>query len=721
MMSLRIIVFRVDASLGIGTGHVMRCLTLADELRKRGCECHFICREYLGNLNDLISKRDFTVHRLPDLGLEFDQGLDSPVHAGWLGANWRTDAEQVRSVIADMTVDWIVVDHYAIDVRWEKELRPVCRKLMAIDDLADREHDCDLLLDQNLIKGWQDRYHDKVPANCGKILGPEYALLQPIYAELHDRVPPREGPIRRVMVYFGGADIDNLTGMAISAFESIQGDDIEVDVVINPSSIHIESVRRQVEKDKRICLHERLPTLAQLMLKADLAVGAGGATSWERCCLGLPSLVITLAENQRPIAEELDKLGFVQWVGNKDVVDATGLAQALQKIIELGLWLDWSQRCSALVDGHGVKRVADFVLLNAKTPLRARLARRDDEKMLLNWANDPLVRKNAFNMHQIDSATHRKWFYSRLRDLENCRLFILETERGLPIGQVRFEQNSDGWVVTYSLDSCARGSGLGQSILQIAMLAFRESTNQVLIFARVKDANISFRNISEQLDFYSEDRGGRLSITVCSDATSWINASVPGLILGWLADGHSVAWSHDAANLPGGNLCFYLSYGRIVDAKTRALYGNNLVAHASDLPNGRGWSPASWLILEGAERIPVTLLEAVDAVDSGPIYLQEWILLNGTELIDEWRDLISDSTANLVRRFVAKYPAILECAREQAGESSIYRRRRAKDSELDSKRAIVELFNHLRIVDNSHYPAFFRYKGKEYLLKISIR
>lgn len=191
-----------------------------------------------------------------------------------------------------------------------------------------------------------------------------------------------------------------------------------------------------------------------------------------------------------------------------------------------------------------------------------------------------------------------------------------------------------------------------------------------------------------------------MSIAICSDATSWINAWIPELLLGWLAEGHDVAWVHAAEDLPGGDLCFYLSYGKIVGAATRARYRNNLVVHASDLPRGRGWSPASWLILEGADRIPVTLFEAVDDVDAGPIYLQEWIDLDGAELLDEWHAKLAVTTSNLARRFVAGYPRSSERAREQAGEPSFYSRRRARDSELASNRTLAEQFNLLRIVDN---------------------
>lgn len=716
------IIFRTDASHQIGTGHVMRCLTLANALRERGAQCRFICREHPGNLLELIRKQGFEAVALPmqetDPQRPAEGDAQSLVHAIWLGSDWSTDAEQTMVGAGETVVDWLIVDHYALDAHWESAMRSQCRKLMVIDDLADRIHDCDLLLDQNLFRDMARRYDGKVPAHCGQMLGPDYALLQPEYAELHPRVPPREGTVRRVLVFFGGADADNLTGRAIAAFLSLGQGDVALDVVINPASPHAASIRRQVERYQQITLHEGLPSLAPLMVQADLAIGAGGATSWERCCLGLPTLVITLAENQRPIAAELDRQGLIRRLGHKDEVSETTLAQALKEILDSGLLHDWSARCQQRVDGRGTGQVISILMLNAQTPLKARLARLDDEALILRWANESLARQNGFTLDAIDPATHRAWFRKRLRDPERCRLYIVETHDGFPIGKVRFERHDEAWEIDYALDEHALGRELGKPLLQTAMLALRASTKKAPLFGSVKDFNDVSRRLFEALGFESENRGVGLSITVCSDAGSWINASVPELLLGWLADGHSVTWAHAAGDLPGGDLCFYLSYGRIVDAPTRARYRNNLVVHESDLPKGRGWSPMSWQVLEGADRIPVTLLEAVDELDAGPIYLQEWIDLTGHELTLEWRRLQANSTYRLCRYFVAQYPAILEQARKQEGDTTIYHRRRPKNSELDPTKSLTEQFNLLRVVDNDNYPAFFEVAGKRYILRI---
>ena len=347
------IAIRVDASYAIGHGHVMRCLTLAEALRKRGAQVLFVCREHEGHLCGQIEERRFSTFRLPKINTQCG---DTSSYAAWLGASWQEDLEQTRAAIqaTGQQSDWLVVDHYGLDQRWESSLRSCVARIMVIDDLADRAHDCDLLLDQNLVAEIEHRYAGKVPLSCALLLGPEYALLQPLYAELHDRMLPREGPIRRILIYFGGADGTNMTGRSLTAFMHLNRPDITIDVVIDADSPHADHIRKQVAGQSNIYIHSNLPSLAPLMARADLAVGAGGATSWERLCLGLPSLVVTLAENQRPVAQYLHGAGLVHWIGHEGQVDQQAIAAALVRVLNMNSLMDWSRRCSQICNGQGV-------------------------------------------------------------------------------------------------------------------------------------------------------------------------------------------------------------------------------------------------------------------------------------------------------------------------------------------------------------------------------
>ena len=499
------ILFRADASFEIGTGHVMRCLTLAHALRESGATCRFTCREHRGHMLDGIREQGFEALVLPQLNecARRDLHADEPQ---------LEDAEATASVLGDTCADWLIVDHYALDARWESALRSHCHRIVVIDDLADRNHDCDLLLDQNLVADMAHRYDDKLPAHCGKMLGPRYALLQPLYSELHARTPPREGAVQRVLVYFGGADAGNLTGLAIAAFLSLKLGDVALDVVINPNGPHSETIRRQTQGQQDITLHFGLPSLAPLMVKADLAIGGGGATSWERCCLGLPTLVITLAENQKPIAAELDKRGLIRWLGHQNEVSEAGLTKVLREIINAGLISSWSESCRQLVDGRGTERVRSILLLDAETPLKARLAHADDEALILEWANDPLVRQNAFVTDTIDLSAHRAWFRKRLHDQQHCRLFVVETPDGVPVGQVRFERSDDMWEIHYGLDARFRGRGIGVHLLETALAAIKAENGgqKYSFFGRVKLENKPSRKIFNKLGFSEESAGAEL-------------------------------------------------------------------------------------------------------------------------------------------------------------------------------------------------------------------
>ncbi|MES2400007.1 MAG: UDP-2,4-diacetamido-2,4,6-trideoxy-beta-L-altropyranose hydrolase [Pseudomonadota bacterium] len=351
------VVFRTDGSTFMGQGHVMRCLTLANVLRERGAEINFICREHPGHLCDLVAQRGFVVHRLPLA----EEGVNHlPGHAGWLGASWEADAEQTRHVIQGLggAADVLVVDHYAVDHRWETALRPSASRILAIDDLADRVHDCDLLLDQNFFSDLSTRYDGKVPPGCVTLLGPDYALLQPVYAELHSQVELRDGPVRRIFVFFGGADTENLTGLSVAAFQEIDRSDIRMDVVMTEKNSRYQAIEKAIQGWSNIHLHGPLPSLGPLMATADLAIGAGGATVWERFCLGLPSVVISLAENQKPVCGDLARTGLIQYLGHKDQVTMEVLRNALRRVIGLLSIFEWSRNCYAICDGKGARRVA---------------------------------------------------------------------------------------------------------------------------------------------------------------------------------------------------------------------------------------------------------------------------------------------------------------------------------------------------------------------------
>jgi len=261
------------------------------------------------------------------------------------------------------------------------------------------------------------------------MLGPDYALLQPEYANLRDRVPPREGLIRKVLVYFGGSDIDNWTGKTIEVLQSINRPSFHVDVVINRGNLNLDSIKKQIGTRTQFMLHVDLPSLAPLIASSDISIGAAGTTTWERCCLGLPSIVISLAENQIPIASKLDQLKLVRWLGHKDKVSISCLKDALDGILDTGLSKAWSERCTRELDGRGAIRVASTLMVTQRSNFCVRPARVNDENLILRLAQGrSLQRGGRLETNQVDPSSTRAWVFAALRDIENCHIYILETE-----------------------------------------------------------------------------------------------------------------------------------------------------------------------------------------------------------------------------------------------------------------------------------------------------
>lgn len=336
-----------------------RCLTLAKELRSRGNSCSFLSRAHAGNFNYLANKERFN---LVELKNEINDNPDKRLaHGSWLGVSQAYDLEQTKKVLIKEEPDWLIIDHYSIDKFWEKEMIGFSNRIMIIDDLADREHVSDLLLDQNLLLNMNNRYASKVNKKCELLIGPKYALLDSSYSKLHKNMPKRNSKVKKILTYFGASDNQNLSGMVIDSFISLKRHDIDLDVVVSSKGIHTTSIFKKIIGIDNIQAFQDLPSLLPLLSKADLAIGAGGTTTWERCCLGLPSLVVTVADNQKEIANYLDRLNLIKLLGHKDSVTVELVADAINNSIEDDL-SKYSESCKKIVDGKGAARVADRII-----------------------------------------------------------------------------------------------------------------------------------------------------------------------------------------------------------------------------------------------------------------------------------------------------------------------------------------------------------------------
>lgn len=335
----------------------MRCLTLADAVSERGGQCHFICRAHPGHLINAIHQRGYTVAELPVETISLGSTVDGPAHASWLGASWEQDATQTLANLSK-PADWLVVDHYGLDIRWENRVKPSVGRLMVIDDLADRPHQAGLLLDQNLGRVAAD-YAELLPAETELRLGPVYALLRPEFAAQRSlSLSHRSGSVRKLLISMGGIDKDNATGAVLRQLASCSlPADCEICVVMGQHAPWREAVEQQLAElpwsgEVRVEVND----MAGLIAASDLAIGAAGTSAWERCCLGLPTLTAILASNQRDVAKALAKSGCVELIG-EEAADFSDLPQKLDSMLNSARLRSMQEICSSLTDGLGASRL----------------------------------------------------------------------------------------------------------------------------------------------------------------------------------------------------------------------------------------------------------------------------------------------------------------------------------------------------------------------------
>ncbi|KKO48172.1 FlaR protein (FlaR) [Arsukibacterium sp. MJ3] len=335
------VLFRTDASVVLGSGHVMRCLTLAHALRKIGAQCDFACRLTSGHLADVIRDQGFTLLPLPE-NLP-DQAIDA--------------CKTLEVITHDYSL--LVVDHYLLAADYCQRMRLRCSHIMQIDDLANREYDCDLLLDQNLVANAEHRYSRLLPPHCMQMLGPRYALLR---EEFYQVVTPRN--TQHILIGFGGSDEQNLTSLAIEAVNNLKLPGITADIVIGANNPWHVEIKKLTANLPNMRLHVQCNYMAKLMHQAQLMLGGGGASHWERCICALPGLVVTVAENQQATTTFLDQLGACVWLGQAADMTAEFFAEQLCYYLSQPALLDrMGQTAAGLIPAAaGTPLVVDTIM-----------------------------------------------------------------------------------------------------------------------------------------------------------------------------------------------------------------------------------------------------------------------------------------------------------------------------------------------------------------------
>ncbi len=430
------LLIRADASARMGTGHVMRCLSLAQGWRRAGQDALFLLKESTPALEQRLQGEGFDIVR-------------SDAVAGGTG-----DADETARVAQERGADWIVADGYHFGADFQRVLKAAGSRLLLVDDYGHADHySADYILNQNLYAA--PGFYARREPHTRLLLGSRYTLLRQQFNEWRGWKREIPGQARKVLVTLGGSDPDNVTGAIVEKVAQIP--DIEITVLVGGSNPHREQLQSKIQNPKsKIRLIVDAPNMPEWMAWADVAVAAGGTTSWELAFMGLPSLVLVLADNQRAVADALESSRMARKTTPHTVAsdlaallaDAEGRAQM-------------SRRGRDTVDGDGVSRVT-ACLRAAELVLRR--AGHDDSRLIWEWANDPGARAASFSSDAIPWETHAKWFVSQLES-PACLFYVAANRRQQPVGQIRYAVTGDEAVVSVSLAREVRGQGYGAALI----------------------------------------------------------------------------------------------------------------------------------------------------------------------------------------------------------------------------------------------------------------
>lgn len=461
------LIIRADAGAEIGMGHVMRCLALGQAWRDNGGRVVFVMAVGSPTLREHLHSEGMEVVALP-------------VEAGSTD-----DATYTAGVAQKMGAARMIVDGYHFDSEYQQIIKNHDLRLLFIDDNGHcRHYYADLLLNQNLhasASGYAKReYYTEL------LLGTRYTLLRREFCKWSEwnRVIPRTG--HKILVTLGGSDADNVTTRVIDAIPHVPIDRLETAVVVGGASPHMDRLQSVVTASPvPITLKCNVTNMPELMAWADVAVSAGGSTCWELAFMGLPNLILVLADNQRPIAERLGRAGIARDLGWYSDISRDGLAKVLYELLlNHRARAEMSRRGRELVDGKGSKRVVGKMV---NPDLQLRNAHMDDSGLLWKWANDPVVRRASFSQGPIPRDDHVTWFTSKLESRE-CMFFIIE-RHGHPFGQVRFDLTGGEAEISISIVAGARGQGYGVQAIKMAAAKVFDKTEIGKINAYIKMSN----------------------------------------------------------------------------------------------------------------------------------------------------------------------------------------------------------------------------------------
>lgn len=470
-------VIRADASARMGSGHIMRCLSLADELRRRGESVQIFSRSLDGNLTDYVRRhRNFESVEVPEGDEIFD-------------------ADFLLSEIRDHKNTFVILDNYLLGKGWESRIRESSLPLLVIDDL-EREHDCDFLLDQNFQP--PGRYTGKVPPQCKLLTGPKYALLRSVFAHAHRKASPRK-KLRRIVAGFGGRDLHGDSYKVLEAWERLDTP-VELIFMTGRDEELRDELDRRIGKYNRVNALPFVEDVPEFFLSADLAIGAGGISTLERIATGLPSLVILTADNQRKVSRMAEEQGVITVLGESSEVGVDDIEAALRHFVSHPEVLEeLSSKCLCHVDGRGTARTAALI----QPDLQLRPAKNEDARLIYEWRNHPQNRRYSLNPNPIGYAEHEAWYLASMTNPDRL-IFLADREDGEPAGVFRLDFSDRGQSATVSifLAPGTTGRGLGRRVLHAGLrLAKKQFPSLSELHAEIREENAPSLSLFQSMGF----------------------------------------------------------------------------------------------------------------------------------------------------------------------------------------------------------------------------
>jgi len=644
------IAIRVDASLGIGSGHVFRCINIARELKLLGHNIIFFMKDNPHSLIDKVIGEGFRVIRIP-----VD---DSNSRKGPFELDVDYDAAFLVQVSSQLLIDWIVVDHYGANTTWENIVKSEF-PIMAIDDYCEREHVAQIVLNPNFLSQDYVKLLMENSESSRTISGINFIPLRS-HSQFPADIPPQRAG-GDLSIYFGASDPFGLTTRVLKVLVESLSFKNTIHVIVGINSDQTEEIASVAQFHSNVQVHKFTDDLGSIFSIAEISIGAGGSTIWERLLYGNKCLVIGTAENQTALSECLSEAGEIEFVGINPILTDDDLSQLIQDFLA-----NWVTRrdshVSLSIDRLGSARIASLITIAAG-----------------DLDSFRLILQSPTTIASAQSITFDLYW------------------RNLYVTKVEVQNRETG--IQFSLEN----NDFSEAIENAAQIQLTPIVHRIL------------------QQFYPYSYLGtktkqKLQVLFLVSQSSWVHGVIWNHLGTLLREGIFVKISHEISTRDKSDVCILLGFEQLLQTDQLSSFRNVLVVHESDLPRGRGWSPMTWRVLEGNKEMHLTLFEAETNADSGVIYAKRKILLTGNEVVIELRAIQLRESFELIGEFLTDYPSSLDLSEAQVGEPTYFKRRTKLDSQCASNSTIDSIFDLLRVSDPDRYPVYFEKNGELFKL-----